>query len=85
MIFAKKAEAVDRWCNVPFRPIFNHTKPAYQRKETVEMAEITKHNRTLVHSKENNQRNTKITSSEISFSGFSPEALVFDEFLGYYE
>ena len=76
----KNAETVDRWCNTPIRTIFNNAKPAYQRRETVEIAEITKYNRTLVHNKGNNQRNAKITGSEIRFSGFSQEALVFDEF-----
>ena len=78
----RNAEAVDRCCNIPLKPIFNSTKPARQRKETVEIADITKHNRTLVRNNENNQRNSKITSSEIRFSGFSPETLGFDEFLG---
>ena len=78
----RNAKTVDRCCNIPLKPIFNSTKPAHQRKETIEIAEVTKHNRTVVRNKENNQRNTKITSSEIRFSGFSPEALVFDEFLG---
>ena len=78
----QNAEAVDRCCNIPLRPIFNRTKPAHQRKETAKIAEITKHNRTTLRNKENLQRNTKITGSEIKFSGFSPEALVFDGFLG---
>ena len=60
---------------------FYCTEPAHQRKEKVEIAEITNHNRTLVRNKENNRRNTKISSSEIWLSRFSPEALVVDEFL----
>ena len=71
-----------RPCNIPLKPFFNGIKPAHQRKETVEIAEIIKHSRTLVRNKDNNQRNTNITSSEIRFTGFSPEVLVFDEFLG---
>ena len=76
------AEAVDRLCDIPLRPIFNGAKPAHLRKEKVEIADITNHNRTLVCNKENNRRNMKITSSEIKFSSFSPEALVIDELLG---
>ena len=37
--------------------LFNSTKPANQRKETVKIADIAEHN------KEDSQRNTKITRS----------------------
>ena len=47
----RNAEAVDRCCNIPRNLIFNSTKPAHQRKETVEIAEIKKHNGTLVRNK----------------------------------
>ena len=49
---------------------FNDAKPTYRRKETVELAEIVEHNT------QNDQRNTKITRSQVRFSGSSPEALV---------
>ena len=49
---------------------FNNAKSANRRKETVEIAEIAE------HKKQNDQRNTKIIISQISFKGSSPEALV---------
>ena len=49
---------------------FNNAKPANQRKETADNADIVEHN------KQNGRHNTKITEREISIWRSSPEALV---------
>ena len=53
----QNAEAVDRCRSKPLQPIFNSTKPAHQRKETVRILDIAE------HGKEDDQQNTMITRS----------------------